>query len=59
VAKAKGANDGAAKADAEAGALEGGRVNTPFSPADNAGPPTISAIGVDDATVLTMMTTAM
>jgi hypothetical protein len=58
-AKAKGANDGPAKADAKARALEGGGVNTPFSPADNAGPPTVSAIGVDDATALTTMTMAM
>jgi hypothetical protein len=57
-AKAEGANDGAAKADAEAGALVGGGVDTPFSPADNASPPTVSAIGVDDATALRMMTTA-
>jgi hypothetical protein len=56
-AKAKGAKDGAAEADAEAGASEGGGVDTPFSPADNAGPPTVSAIGVDDVTTLTTMTT--
>jgi hypothetical protein len=58
-AKAEGANDGAAKADAKTGVLEGGGINTPFSPANNAGPPTISAIGVDDATALTTMTMAM
>ncbi len=57
-AEAKGANDGAAEANAEAGASEGGGVNTPFSPADNAGPPTLSAIVVDDATALTTMTMA-
>jgi hypothetical protein len=59
MAKAEGANNGAAEADAKAGASEGGGVNTPFSPANNASPPTISAIGVDDETTLTKMTTAM
>jgi hypothetical protein len=49
-AEAKGANDGAVEANAKAGALEGGGVSTPFSPTNNASPPTISAIGVDDAT---------
>jgi hypothetical protein len=57
-AKAKGANNEVAEANAEARALEGGGVDTPFSPANNAGPPTVSAIGVDDATALTMMTMA-
>ncbi len=57
-AKAEGANDRAAKANAEAGASEGGGVNTPLFLANNASPPTVSAIGVDDATALTMMTTA-
>ncbi len=58
-AKAEGANNEVAEADAEARASEGGRVDTPFSPANNAGPPTVSAIEVDDATALTTMTTAM
>ncbi len=58
-AEAKRANNGATKADAEAGALEGGEVNTPFSPAEDTSPPTVSAIRVDDATALTTMTTAM
>jgi hypothetical protein len=57
-AKAKGANNRVAKADAKAGALEGGGVDTPFSPANNAGPPTVSAIRVDDATTLTTVATA-
>ncbi len=57
-AVAEGANGGAAAADAKAGASEGGGVETPFSPANVACPPTVSAIGVDDATALTMMTTA-
>jgi hypothetical protein len=57
-AEAKGANDGAAEDNAKAGASEVGRVHPPFSPANDAGPPTISAIGVDDATALTTMTTA-
>jgi hypothetical protein len=57
-AEAEGANNGAANANAEAGASEGGGVNTPFSPANDAGPPTVSAIGVDGATALTTMTMA-
>ncbi len=60
VADVKGANNGAAEADAEAGASEGGVVDTPISSANDAtGPPPISAVGVDDATALTMMITAM
>ncbi len=59
-AKVEGANNGAAKASAKAGALEGEVVDTPISPAnDAAGPPPVSAIGVDDATALTTMITAM
>jgi hypothetical protein len=59
-AEVEGANNGAAEADAKAGALEGGVVDTPISPADDAtGPPPVSAVGVDDATALTMMITAM
>ncbi len=38
------------EADAEAGALEGGRIVTPSSPANNAGPPPISAVRGDNAT---------
>jgi hypothetical protein len=57
-AEAKGANNGAAKADAKAGASEGGGVDTPFSPANDAGPPTVSAVGVHDVTALRTMTTA-
>ncbi len=59
VAKAKGANNRAAKANPEAGASEGGGGDTPFSLANNAGPPIVSTIGVDDATALTAMTMAM
>ncbi len=58
VAEAEGANNRAAEANANAGALEGGGVDTPFSPANDAGLSTVSAIGVDDATALTTMTTA-
>ncbi len=59
-AEVKGANNRAAEANAKAGASEGGVVDTPISPANNtAGPPPVSAIGVDDATALTMMITAM
>ncbi len=59
-AEVKGANNGAAEADAEAGASEGGVVDTPISPANNAaGPPLVSAVGDDDATALTTMITAM
>jgi hypothetical protein len=54
------ANDGAAKADAEARASEGEVVDTPISSADNtAGPPLVSAVGVDNETVLTSVITAM
>ncbi len=59
VAEAKGANNWAAEADAKAGALEGGGVDYPFSSANIAGPPTIFAIGIDDAAALTTMTTAI
>jgi hypothetical protein len=53
------ANDGAAKADAKAGGLEGEVIDTPISFADNtAGPPPVSAVGVDNETALTSMTTA-
>jgi hypothetical protein len=57
-AEAEGANDRAAEANAEARALEGGGVNTPFFLTNNAGPPTVFTIGVDDVTALTMMTMA-
>ena len=54
------ANDGAAKADAKARALEGEVVDTPISFADNtAGPPLVSAVGVDNETALTSVITAM
>jgi hypothetical protein len=60
VAEVEGANNGAAEANAKAGASEGGVVDTPISPADNtAGPPPVSAVEVDDATALTTMITAM
>ena len=53
------ANDGAAKADAEAGASEGEVIDTPISSADNtAGPPPVSAVEVDNETALTSMITA-
>ncbi len=57
-AEAEGANDRAAEANAEAGASEGGGVDTPFSLANDTGPLTVSAIGVDDTIVLTTMTMA-
>jgi hypothetical protein len=51
--EAEGANDGVAEAEAEAnveanakaGASEGAGVITPSSPADDAGPPPVSAVG--------------
>jgi hypothetical protein len=59
-AEVEGANNGAAEADAEVGALEGGVIDTPISPAnDTASPPPVSAIGVDDATALMTMIMAM
>jgi hypothetical protein len=60
VAEVDGANDGAAEVDAKAGASEGLVVNTPISSAaDAAGPPPLSAVGVDNETALTTMITAM
>jgi hypothetical protein len=66
VVEAKRANDGMAEAkaeadveaDAKAGASEGGRVVTPSSPANNAGPPPISAVGGDNATASMTTTSA-
>ncbi len=60
VAEDEGANNGAAEANAKAGASEGGVVDTPISPANNAaGPPPVSAVGVDGATALMTMITAI
>ncbi len=64
--EAEGANDGVAKAEAKAnvgtnakvGALEGGGVVTPSSPANDVGPPPISAVRGDNATALMTMTLA-
>jgi hypothetical protein len=53
-AKAKAKAD--VQADAKGGALEGGGVVTPSSPADEDGPPPISAVGGENATALTMTT---
>jgi hypothetical protein len=65
-AEAKGANNGVAEAkveanveaDAEARASKGGGVITPSSPANNAGPPPVSAVGGDIGTALTITTSA-
>jgi hypothetical protein len=55
-AKAKAKVD--VEADAKAGALEGGGAVTPSSPANEDGPPPVSAVGGDKLTVLTMPTLA-
>ena len=46
------------QADAKGGVLEGGGVVTPSSPANKDGPLPVSAVGGDNATVLTVTTLA-